>query len=204
VKVKICGLTRPEDAARAAGAGATGVGVVLSSVGPRALGLAEAARVLSVVPDGVDRVGVFVSPEPRELARASEELGLTHVQVHGRMPERRPAAVGLIRAYAPERTSALRAIAPAPEETVLLDSAGPGGRGGTGARLDWAMIGAAAPPWPFVLAGGLTDDNVVEAIAVARPHGVDVSSGVEVAPGVKDPDRLERFVHRARAAVVAA
>ncbi len=200
MRVKICGLTRPADAAAAVEAGAWAVGVILSDVGPRRLDLARAAEVLAVVPDSVERVGVFVSPTADELARAVDALALTRIQVHGTLDPAARAAVRLplIRARPFSSAQELSRLEPAAGELTLLDSAGPDGRGGTGTRLDWQTLGRRRPSWPYVLAGGLDPDNVSRAVELTSPYAVDVSSGVEAEPGRKDHAKVASFVANAQ------
>lgn len=202
-RVKICGITRPEDAVRAWSSGAWAVGVVLSPGGPRSLELDAAASVVGALPDGARRIGVFVAPSPSQVRAAVRALGLTHVQVHAATTPRQVAAlaaaagVPLIEAIGVAGLASLERAQASPADDVLLDAAGPGGRGGTGRRVDWDLVERHRPSRPFWLAGGLTPETVSEAVARLRPALVDVSSGVESAPGVKDHARIDAFVEAA-------
>ena len=200
MRVKICGLTRSGDAAAAVAAGAWAIGVVLSPVGPRALDISRAAAVFAEAPDSVERVGVFVSPGREDLERAASQLPLTRVQIHGELEESARSGIGLpiIRARSFESAADLDALRPAEGELTLLDSIGPGGVGGTGQVLDWQTLGRAAPSWPYVLAGGLDPENVSAAVTATTPYAVDVSSGVEREPGIKDHEKMTSFIANAQ------
>lgn len=213
VAVKICGLTRPGDALLAAELGADAVGVVFAA-GPRQVSVAQAAEVLGSVPLGVARVGVFVDPDPELVAEAAAACMLDWVQLSGREnPEAagrateaaqgalaRLAPPGLLKAVHVETADSLEAMAAYPADAFLLDAPPLGGRmGGTGRRFAWAD--AARLPWErrrVALAGGLTAENVGAAIAAVRPAMVDVSSGVESAPGIKDATRMAAFLAAVR------
>jgi len=209
VAVKVCGLTRPADASLAAELGAVAVGVVLAP-SRRRVDLARAREVLGVVPAGVARVGVFVDPDPGFVAEAVGACGLHWVQLSGReSPEvalaimegvgtapGAPGPPGLLKAVHVRVPEDLQAAAGYPADAFLLDSPPLGGRmGGTGRSFDWTVAGAL--PWErkkVVLAGGLTARNLALAVAAVRPAMVDVSSGVESAPGIKDAARLRDFL----------
>lgn len=195
--VKICGITRLEDALAAAALGANALGFVLWPDSPRAVTLETVARIAAATPPLLVRVGVFVDPDAEAVGRA-RAAGIQVVQVHGRAPVV-PAGMPLLQAasLAPEGET----IAPdvTADTVVLLDAHDPRRRGGTGRTIDWQRARAVAARRPVILAGGLTPDNVGLAIQTVRPAGVDVSSGVESAPGVKDPDKLAAFVAAVRA-----
>lgn len=201
VRVKICGLRTSQAARAAAAGGAWAVGVVFAD-GPRRVDVPTAARVLDGLPGHVARVGVFVDPTLDELAAAVAGAGLTHVQLHAsglRSARVRDAlGCGVIRGV---RFTGPEAAAGDPDACVVLyDAAVPGLHGGTGVALDWAALAAAAPARPFGVAGGLHPGNVARAIAALAPDVVDVSSGVESAPGVKDVALVEQFLAAAAAA----
>jgi phosphoribosylanthranilate isomerase len=209
--VKICGLTRPDDARLAVELGAAAVGVVLAG-GPRHLDPAQAARVLEGVPPGVARVGVFVDPDPELVAEAVRVCALDWIQLSGtETPEQaarimeatRAAAhrpVGLLKAVHVASQESLDTMAGYPADAFLLDAPAVDGRmGGTGRTFSWGA--AAHLPWDrnrVVLAGGLTAENLAAAVAAVRPAMVDVSSGVEQAPGIKDAARMSAFLEAAR------
>ncbi|MHB8050025.1 MAG: phosphoribosylanthranilate isomerase [Coriobacteriia bacterium] len=203
-RIKICGLTRPEDAAVAVTAGADALGVILAP-SRRRVTLEQAAAVFAAVPPLVARVGVFVDAHADEVWEAVSRLGLTAVQFHGdEAPETCAAApVPVIKAlrvgpgFDPAGAERYRGVVSA----LLLDTLVAGEQGGTGQAFGWHDVAGRLPGWaPVLLAGGLGPDNVAEAIGVLKPFAVDVSSGVEQAPGVKDHDLIERFAAAVRAA----
>jgi phosphoribosylanthranilate isomerase len=197
VTVKVCGLTVPSEAAECARLGAWGIGVVFAAGSPRQVGVEQAAEVCAAIPEGVARVGVFVATAPEVIAETARRVGLTHIQVHGDIdPAAARAASGLpviqgIRMDGPGGVARARASV---ADMVLLDAAVAGRDGGTGTRFDWALLDAEPLGRPFALAGGLTPENVAEAVRRTGPALVDVSSGVESAPGRKDAARVAAFV----------
>lgn len=202
-RVKICGITDEADAALAVAVGADAVGVVLAE-SPRRVTLEQAKEALSAVPPLVTRVGVFVDAEPAFVAEAVRTLRLGAVQLHGDEPPEACAnapvpAIKAFRVSGPEALAAIGAYRGA-VGAVLLDARVPGARGGTGVTFDWEAVRGALPSWaPVVVAGGLHAENVGTAIRTLRPYAVDVSSGVESAPGVKDPAKVRRFMAAVRA-----
>ncbi len=197
--IKICGITRLEDAVQAVEAGATHLGFVFWAKSPRFIEPGRAAAIVSALPAGVTTVGVFVDEPVEGVRRVMDEAGVVAVQLHG--DEDPSYAAGLdVPLYRSVTLDAdPGAVAAWPARTVLLlDAADPARRGGTGTKVDWSRAVDLAGRRPTVLAGGLTPDNVEEAIHAVRPHGVDVSSGVERAPGIKDAARVADFVTRAR------
>jgi phosphoribosylanthranilate isomerase len=200
--VKICGITRLEDANDAVAAGATALGFVFWPGSPRYVAVDVAAAIRDALPADVLTVGVFVDAPGAEIAAVVERARLSVVQLHG--SEAVAAAAGLrlpvIRSATLENFAARDAAWP-PETIFLLDAADPVRHGGTGTAVDWPRAAALAHgARRVVLAGGLTPQNVADAVAQVRPYGVDVSSGVEAAPGVKDPRKVAAFVASARAA----
>jgi phosphoribosylanthranilate isomerase len=195
-RVKICGLTRIEDAELAVSLGAAAVGLVLWPRSPRHVGVDAARAIVAALPPFVLRVGVFVNQAPEEVARVAGAVGLDAVQLHGHeavakyeaLPYRLIKAVPIDAESAPE--DALRV---APDVTVLLDAHDPGRFGGTGRTIDWTLAAAVARRRRVILSGGLRPENVGQAVDMVRPYAVDVSSGVEARPGVKDPARLRAF-----------
>jgi len=199
--VKICGVTRPGDAAHAAAAGADAVGVNLWSGSRRFADDATARAVLAAVPAGVLKVGVFVNAPAPEVAARMEALGLDRAQLHGDERAADFAALDparLIRVVRVEDEASFGAAAGWRAGLWLYD-AFVAGFGGGGRTAPWSLVARHACR-PFLLAGGLTADNVAAAIAATRPDGVDVASGVESAPGRKDPDLVAAFIAAARAA----
>ncbi len=198
---KVCGITRVEDARHAVNEGATALGFVFWPGSPRHVAPEAVRAMLDALPRRVVAVGVFVNESLEGLRRAVEVSGVTMAQLHGdETPELASAAgVPVLRALGLEAIAGESARWP--DDTVwLLDAHDPVRRGGTGRRIDWPAAAAVARERRVILAGGLTPENVAEAIATVRPIGVDVSSGVEVSPGVKDPERVTRFLANARTA----
>jgi phosphoribosylanthranilate isomerase len=198
--IKICGITRIEDALAALEAGATALGFVCWTKSPRCIDPARAAAIVAALPPGIDRIGVFVDESAPRIRELVAQIGLTGVQLHGHEPASYAAEIEspVLRALRVDEVEDV--AADWPSATLLLDAIDPAMRGGTGERIDWGAAARVARTRRVVLAGGLTPDNVSEAIAAVRPSGVDVSSGVERSPGVKDTDKMIRFVRNARAA----
>ena len=198
--VKVCGITRVNDAREAARQGASAVGFVFWPQSPRYIDPARAADIIAELPAGVSTVGVFVNQPTQEIARIAAETRISMVQLHGDEPpsSTRDFAIPVMKAMTlAEAETGLEAW---PENVlVLLDAHDPARRGGTGSRIDWLLAAAIAARRPVVLAGGLTPENVGEALETVRPYGVDVSSGVEQAPGIKSMDKMARFLQRAQA-----
>lgn len=197
VKVKVCGITRVDDALLASDLGASAVGFVFWPRSPRHVAPAEARAIAARLPGDVAPVGVFVDPSAGEVRRVVEEVGLAAVQLHGDEPPAfcRELPYRVIKAIGVDGADGTRAAArevPA-EATVLLDARDPERRGGTGRTVDWEIAAAVAAERRVFLAGGLGAANVGAAIRTVRPYGLDVSSGVESAPGRKDPTRLRAF-----------
>lgn len=196
-RVKICGITRPEHARAAAGAGADAIGLVFYEPSPRFVTRAQAAAVCAALPPLVSVVGVFVNPAQREVEAVVEGLPVDLLQFHGEEPPDLCAGTG--RPYVKAvrvrtREDVVEAAARHPEaRALLLDAHHDALWGGTGTRFDWGLVPSGVAH-PIVLAGGLTPENVAGAIRRVRPFAVDVSGGVESAPGEKDPARMERFI----------
>jgi len=210
--VKICGIRRPEWAAAATEAGADFIGLVFAD-SPRRVTLEQAAAVVRALPRRVEPVGVFVD-EPAEAVREiAERAGLRVVQLHGDEPPEISAdleglkVIKVFRVGGDADAAAARAWREAAERlgappyAYLVDARVEGGpRGGTGRPADWTIAARLALEGfrPLILSGGLSADNVAEAIRRVRPWGVDASSGLETAPGRKDPDRIRAFVEAVR------
>ncbi len=201
-RVKICGLTDPDEAAASAALDVWAIGLVFAEASPRHVAGARAAEVAAAIPAGVARVGVFVDPSLDELVDAARGCGLTHVQVHGAAPSARATrdATGcaVIAAFAVAGREDIARAAASDADMVILDTSVPGRHGGTGRSFDWDLLAGGPIPGPFILAGGLTPENVGEAVRSAAPWAVDVSSGVERSPGRKDLARVAAFVAAAR------
>jgi phosphoribosylanthranilate isomerase len=203
-RVKICGLTRAADAELATELGADAVGFILWQGSPRTVTADQAREIVRVLPPFVTRVGVFVNRPPAEVAALADDIGLDVVQLHGDEPVSEYATVGrrLIKNVALSGDDAVVQATALPwPVTPLVDAADPVRRGGTGRVADWSRAASLARARRIMLAGGLTSDNVGEAIRTVRPWAVDVSSGVEERPGIKSADRLRRFFAAVRAAL---
>ena len=203
-QAKICGLSSAATIGAAVAAGASHIGFIFFPPSPRNLGLDQAAALAARVPDHIGRVGVFVDPDDELVERAIAAARLTAIQLHGREDPGATAAfarhrVELWKAI-PIRTRAdlaagrtYKGIA----DRLLYDAKAPAGSalpGGMGLRFDWKLLDGFAHPLPWALSGGLDADNVADAIGLTGAQLVDVSSGVESAPGVKDVDKIAAFM----------
>lgn len=210
--VKICGVTRPGDAAVAVDAGADWLGLNFWPGSKRCIDTGAARRVVEAAraaaasrAAAVSLVGVFVDQPGEDIARAVADLGLDRAQLHGReTPEQCAALVAagvpVVKAVALSSMDDVARLRAYDVDYLLVDTPTPG-RGGSGRTFDWALARAAvATGARVVLAGGLGPDNVARAVAEVGPCGVDVASGVESAPGVKEPDRVRAFVSAAKGA----
>lgn len=197
--VKICGLTRLEDARAAVEAGARFVGFVLWAGSPRAVPLDRVAATIAQLPETVTTVGVFVNPTANEIGDAVA-AGIRLAQVHGAPPADLAAPVEILRAVSLAGSEGGAIEPDVPDRTILLDAHDPVRHGGTGRTIDWARAALVARERRVFLAGGLTPENVGRAIAEVRPFAVDVSSGIEVEPGIKDHARMRAFITEAHQA----
>jgi phosphoribosylanthranilate isomerase len=199
VFVKICGITHEDDALLAVALGADALGFVLAP-SRRQVRPDQVAEIIRRLPHGVVTVGVFRDERPERIVDIVNRVGLTGAQLHGREPLSevrwvRKRVSFVIQGFA-AGDPAVSAAANGPADVVLIDSPNPG----SGRVFDWSLAEGAPGGVRLLLAGGLNPDNVAEAIRRVRPWGVDVSSGVEVAPGRKDPRKLRRFIEEAREA----
>lgn len=243
-RIKICGITRPEDGRLAAACGADAIGLNFVTGSPRCLDRARAQAVAAALPPGVVRVGVFAGMPAAAIHEIADAVGLDAIQLHGDLGATdspleleetdADAAVAAGRVVDPPQRCAellplpvIRAVhlevdglaaanrwmeaaraAGAGAAMLLVDAAvaretAPGARGGTGRTVDWPAVAAVQADVPLALAGGLTPANVAEAIAVSGVAAVDVASGVESSPGVKDAAKLRQFIEAARATLPA-
>lgn len=201
-RIKFCGMTRPEDVAIASGLGVDAIGLVFAQRSSRRLDIARAAALRADVPASLDVVALFMDNTAEEVARVIEAVGPTLLQFHGREDEAFCDAFGLPywKAVAMGGEGEADALSRHPAaRALLLDSHAPGAPGGTGERFDWSRIPHGSGR-AFLLAGGLHPDNVFDAVRTVRPWGVDVSSGIESAPGEKDTAKMRRFVEEVRRA----
>jgi phosphoribosylanthranilate isomerase len=199
-RVKVCGITRPEDAELAVELGAWAIGFILWPGSKRAADEDVAAGIAAAVRRRVEPVGVFVNASLDEIAHAADNIGLTHVQLHG---DEGPAFCSEVaRRTGAKVIKAIRVAGAADFQDLerfhtdfhLLDTARRGAFGGTGETWDWALAARRKRKAPVILSGGLTPENVAAGIAAVDPFAVDVASGVEASPGVKDPDKLAAFM----------
>ncbi len=200
-RVKICGITRPEDAQAAAAAGADAIGLVFYRPSPRHVDIARARAIVAALPPFVARVGLFVDAAPEEIEEVLAAVAVDVLQFHGRETPEDCGRYGLpyLKAIAMGEGADLREAESryAAAQGLLLDSHRQGRPGGTGRVFDWGCVPRDLAK-PVILAGGLSVDNVAAAIAQVRPYAVDVSGGVETAPGIKDERRMREFCRRAR------
>jgi phosphoribosylanthranilate isomerase len=207
--VKLCGITRPEDAELAASLDAWAIGFILWPQSKRKADPAVAAGIARQQRRRLELVGVFVNPTLDEVAHATEAIGLTYVQLHGEEGPAFCAAVAqrtgvrVIKALGIGSGADIQEMERFHTDLHLLDTArSTGSGGGTGRTWDWGLAAQRHSHVPLLLSGGLTPENVGDAIAAVRPWGVDVASGVEAEPGIKDPAKVEAFVAAARQSAV--
>lgn len=197
-RVKICGITRLEDARAAAANGADAIGLVFTAVSPRRVDIEQARALCAALPPFVGRVGLFMDQDAEFIRSVLARVPLNWLQFHG--SESAEFCGAFDRPYIkaiPMGGTGTHDLAQYPDAAaLLLDSHAPGGAGGSGKPFDWE--GFAGPDRPWILAGGLTADNVCDACRRLKPHAVDVSSGVEAAPGIKDAKLMARFIEAVR------
>jgi phosphoribosylanthranilate isomerase len=197
--IKICGITRQQDASAAVDLGADALGFILFPKSPRATTLAHAAAIVARLPRPVEKVAVFVNPLAQDLIDA-KSAGFTVAQVHEHLPENR-SGIRVLRAVRLAASgSGIEPGVPG-DDPILLDAHDPVLHGGTGRTVDWDRARTIAAARKIFLAGGLTPDNVGEAIRTVRPYAVDVASGVEASPGIKDLGKLQAFIHAVKETV---
>jgi len=200
VKVKVCGMTQWEDAEYAVEQGADAVGFIFYKKSPRSVTMKEAREIILKLPPFVDTVGVFVNESPDRVNKIADYCGLDLVQLHG---EESPAFCRKIhrRVIKVFRVAGLQSIKQMEKYSVsgfLLDTFCDDLHGGTGKTFDWNLALPAKKMGPVILAGGLTPRNVAQAVRQVRPYGVDVCSGVEKTPGIKDPEKVRAFLKNIR------
>jgi len=201
VKVKICGITNLADGMAAAEAGADALGFVFYDRSPRGVSIEAAADLIRHLPPFVLKVGVLVNASEDLVFRAIRECGLSLLQFHGDEAPEYCLQFGLMsmKAFRIRDAASLQALRNYPTDAWLLDAYVPGTPGGTGETFNWDLaLEAQKLGRPIFLAGGLTPENVAEAVRRARPYGVDVSSGVEAAPGRKDHAKVRAFIQAAK------
>ncbi len=198
-RIKFCGLTRFDDATAAVDAGAWALGVILWAGSARAASLDVAAEIAGAYRRRAEICGVFVDATLDEVAGSVDAAGLTMVQLHGSEGPSYCAEVArrtgakVVKAARIRGREDLQALRTFHTDFQLLDAKVEGMVGGTGQTWDWSLVAGHRAPVPLILSGGLTPENVASGIAAVRPYAVDVASGVESAPGIKDHDALQRF-----------
>lgn len=200
-RVKICGVTNVTDALAAAEAGADMIGLMLYEGSPRHISLTTAKEISRALPPFVLRVGVFVNPEEALVSRAIAECGLSLLQFHGDETSEFCTQFGLMsmKAIRVRDAESLTALENFQTDAFLLDAHSKSGLGGTGEKFNWDLaVEAQKFGKPIFLAGGLTPENVANAVRQVRPFAVDVSSGVESAPGIKDHAKVKAFITAAK------
>lgn len=202
-RIKICGITRPEDAVLAAQLGADAIGVVLYAQSARRVSLEQAQKIFAALPPYITRVGLFVDAPAEQIQQALKQLPLDVLQFQGSEDPQACEVYGKpyvkavhVKQEAIDLEELSRRYVSA--AGLLLDTYHVKQAGGTGATFNWHLIPAKHVGKPLILAGGLNAANVVQAIHQVKPYAVDVASGVEATPGIKDPAKLAAFIHEVR------
>lgn len=201
-KVKICGITNVEDALQAVAAGADALGFVLYDKSPRFVSPLEAQKIIVELPPFVTTVGLFVNEPVPQIRRIMTAARLDVVQLHGDEPPEKCLIEPLrvIKALRVRDAASLQGVDRYQVSALLLDAWSDDAYGGTGKRFDWQLARRLTGKRPLILAGGLTPENVIDAVRLVKPYAVDVSSGVEAAPGKKDHQKVAEFICRVRSA----
>ena len=197
LRIKLCGFTREQDVEALPQVDVDAAGFVLWHGSPRAVTVSRAMELARRLPAGVTPVGVMVRPTVGEAGMAVAAVGLGELQLHGVADPAPYFALGVPIVWAAPLVDGVIPVAP-PGTLLMVDAHDPEGHGGTGRTVNWAQAATLARSARLVLAGGLTAENVHRAVSLVRPYGIDVSSGIEVSPGVKSADRIRRFVEAAR------
>ena len=203
VKVKICGITNLEDALMAVEAGADALGFVLFQGSSRYISPEKAADVIRLLPPFVQTVGLFVNEDLATVHLLADQCGLDIIQLHGEESPDYCAAVHrrVVKAFRVKDASSLDELSNYRVAAALLDAWSPAAHGGTGTTFNWDLAALASATHPIILAGGLNPENVALAVATVKPYAVDVSSGVESRPGIKDAGLVSRFIRAAKESV---
>lgn len=193
-RVKICGITRAEDAVHAAALGVSAIGLVFVPKSPRCVSVDQARAICAALPPLVGVVGLFMDAEPDHVRRICDRVGLNWLQFHGRESRAYCASFGrpYIKALAMGSPGKVDYALWPDAAALLLDAHAEGGMGGSGETFDWK--GLVRPDRQWILAGGLTPHNIDQAVRALEPPAVDVSSGVESAPGIKDASLMNQFM----------
>lgn len=205
LRVKICGITQPEQAEAIAALGATALGFICVPSSPRHVTITQIQSAIAPLPQNIDKIGVFANSTINNIREIVEKSGLTAVQLHG---EETPeychqlrlalSQVEIIKAIRVRSLEHLQTLSNYTDyiDTLLLDAYHPQQLGGTGQILDWQMLQHFSPPRPWFLAGGLTPDNILTALSQLQPNGIDLSSGVEYSPGNKDLNKVKQLLEK--------
>lgn len=209
MRVKICGITQPEQGKAIAQLGATALGFICVQSSPRYASSEQIQSIVAQLPENVERIGVFANAEIGEICQVMSATALTGVQLHGeespKFCEQLRQQLGEIEIIKALRIRSAESLARAESyaravDTLLLDAYHPQQLGGTGKTIDWESLKQFQAPCPWLLAGGLTPENVVNALTQLNPNGIDLSSGVERSPGDKDLTRVAQLFERLRTA----
>lgn len=201
VKIKICGITNISDAYLAVGYGVDALGFIFYPKSERYVMPKKAKEIIQNLPCEIIKVGVFVNQEIEEVKEITKFGGLDLIQLHG---DESPVYCSqfpissLIKAVSPRGEEDIRELRNYPVRAILVDRREPGAYGGTGKTADWRLAIKVKETYPLILAGGLNEENVREAIETVRPQAVDINSGVEISPGKKDPNKLRRIIEIVR------
>lgn len=208
VKIKICGITNNEDACAVAEAGADAIGFVFYEKSARRVSVEQAAAIIKTLPPFITTVGVFVNETPEKILSIADEAGLNCIQLHGdetpleceKLAALTSLNLKMIKAVRVRSKADLKGIGNYKASAVLLDAYKDASYGGTGEVFNWdiAKDFNSKGDYPVILSGGLTPENVAQAIRLVRPYAVDVSSGVERAPGIKDNTKVRKFIKETR------
>ena len=200
-QIKICGITKSEDAAFVAECGADAVGLIFHPKSPRYVAPETVKQIIRKLPADITTVGVFVDLNPQQVKDIVAFCGLDMVQLHG---SESPAYCGgfpkshVIKAWAPQTEDDLEQLKEYPVQAILVDAYDPVRHGGTGERADWDLAARVKETHPLILAGGLSMANIQEAIECCSPHAVDINSGVEDSPGRKDHQKVKALIELVR------
>ncbi|WP_071191678.1 phosphoribosylanthranilate isomerase [Trichormus sp. NMC-1] len=205
MRVKICGITQPQQSIAIASLGATALGFICVPTSPRYVTIEQIQAAVAQLPSKIDRIGVFANTSITEISQTVMKSGLTGVQLHGdELPEfcyqlrQSLPQIEIIKAMRVRNLEHLQTAANYTKfvDTLLLDAYHPQQLGGTGKTLNWQMLQEFSPSCPWFLAGGLTPDNILDALSQVKPNGIDLSSGVERSPGDKDLDKVALLFQR--------
>lgn len=208
-RVKVCGITRPEDAKKATELGVDALGFIFVRKSPRCIDVRKAWDIIRSIPSFISRVGVFVNSDIEMVKGVVDECGLSQVQLHGeesvdycRQLKDWRRSLSICKAFRVRKDSCGEELENYTDNvhSILLDTYVSGRAGGTGETFDWQVIDHLALQKPLILAGGLTPENVAEAVSVARPYAIDVNSGIEDRPGIKNHQKMLAVFDAVRAA----